>query len=135
METLTIGRLARAAGVGIETVRFYQRRGLIARPPRPRAGYRAYSRATLDRLRFIREAQNLGFSLREIEELLALWTAADADCGDVRARAAAKLDDVEAKIAQLERVRAALRTLIGACPGCGRLDDCAIIHAIVGARD
>lgn len=131
MEHLTIGRLARAAGVGIETVRFYQRRGLIARPPRPQQGFREYSRATLERLRFIREAQQLGFSLREIEELLALWTIDGSDCGQVRARAAAKLEDVEAKIAQLERVRAALRALVERCPGRGRLDGCSIINAIV----
>lgn len=103
MQHLTIRRLAREAGIGIETVRFCQRRGLIARPPRPEHGFREYSRATLDRLRFIREAQHLGFSLREIEELLALWSGDSTDCAQIRAHAAAKLDIERALAVPMKR--------------------------------
>ena len=124
----TIGSIARRAGVGVETIRFYERRGLIARPPRPAAGgYRQYPDEAVARVRFIRQAQALGFSLAEIDELLGL-RAADSDCAE--ARAAAKLDEVERKMAGLSRIRAALRDLVAACPGEGALDGCAILSAL-----
>ena len=88
---MTISRAATRAGVGVETIRFYERRGLIRQPLKPRnGGYRSYDDEAVARIRFIRQAQELGFSLREIEELLALRTDLHADCADVRMQAVAK---------------------------------------------
>ena len=95
---LTIGALARAAEVGVETIRFYERRGLLAEPPRTAAGYRQYPVNTVDRLRFIRRAQRLGFTLSEISELLELRVDEVAACGTVEVRARDKLADIEGKI-------------------------------------
>jgi MerR family mercuric resistance operon transcriptional regulator len=133
--TLTIGKAARAAGVNVETIRFYERRGLIPQPRKPdRHGYRQYTPEIVARIRFIRKGQELGFSLREVEELLALETDLMADCGDVRARATAKIDDVNRKIGELERMRAALEQVVAACPGCGApLRNCSIMEALSAA--
>jgi len=109
---LTIGRLARAAGVHVETIRYYQRRGLLPEPARPPGGVRRYPAALVDRIRFIKRAQQLGFSLKEIGELLELG---DGRCADVRARAEARLTQVEAQIRDLERLRATLAALVRAC--------------------
>lgn len=130
MTGLTIGGLAVAAGVGVETIRFYERKGLIARPRRPERGFRAYPNEAVRRIRFIRQAQQLGFSLKEIEELLALRADPATDCADVQRRASAKLVEVERKMAQLQRIRAALETVIAACPASGTLDGCSIIEAL-----
>ena len=135
MTQLTIGKTAEAAGVGVETIRFYERSGLIERPPKPEIGYRAYPMETVRRIRFIRQAQALGFSLREIDELLSLRTDPAADCAEVRARATAKRAEVERKMAQLRRIHAALDELIDACPGRGALRTCSILGAINGADD
>src|SRR5918994_4349003 len=96
---MTIGQAARQAGCGVETIRFYERQGLIERPAKPAVGFRRYPSEIVDRVRFIRQAQGLGFSLREIDELLSLRTDPAADCADVRSRASAKLDEVVRKIA------------------------------------
>lgn len=127
---MTIARAARAAEVGVETIRFYERRGLIRRPPRPVTGFRVYNADTVTRIRFIRQAQMLGFSLGEIGELLSLRADPDADCAAVRAQAIAKRNEVALKIAQLQRIRAALDTLIANCPGSGALGACTILDAI-----
>lgn len=129
MQVLTIGRAARAAGVNIETVRFYERRGLIDQPPKG-AGYREYPPQLVARIRFIKQAQQIGFSLREIDELLALRADPAADCADVRQRAIAKRDEVRGKIRQLEQIGAALDTLIASCPRSGALQSCSIIDAL-----
>lgn len=131
MPELTIGQAARQAGVGVETVRFYERRGLIDRPRRPLGGgFRTYAPETIARIRFIRQAQEIGFSLREIADLLSLRADPSADCSDVRLRAIAKRDEVDRKIARLRQVRGALQTLIAACPGGGALRACTILQAI-----
>ena len=118
--TMTIGRVARRAGVGVETVRFYERRGLIDQPSKPSSGgYRDYPPEVVERIQFIRQAQELGFSLREIGELLTLQADPMADCSDVREKATAKRWDVIRKIERLERIRRALDELIAACPGRG----------------
>lgn len=127
---MTIARAARAAGVGVETIRFYERRGLVAQPRKPASGFREYDADAVTRIRFIRQAQELGFSLREIEELLSLRADPDADCAEVRTQAAVKRDEVERKIAHLERIRGALDTLIASCPGSGALRACTILDAI-----
>ena len=131
MADMTIGKAARQAGVGLETIRFYERKGLIERPPKPsNSGFRTYPRETVARIRFIRQAQELGFSLREVHALLELRAVPDADAADVRARATAKLADVDGKIHQLQRIRGALQTLIAACPGRGALRRCSIMEAL-----
>jgi DNA-binding transcriptional MerR regulator/copper chaperone CopZ len=126
----TIGELARVAGVGVETVRFYERRGLIERPPRPASGFRAYPPEAASRLAFVREAQALGFTLREVRELLALNANPATDCAAVRGRAAAKLGQIEARMARFARMRETLRTLLARCPGRGELEKCSIVAAL-----
>ena len=131
MKSMTISKVAKKAGVGVETVRFYERKGLVDQPPKPSfGGFRVYPVETAERIRFIREAQELGFSLREIEELLSLRADPSADCADVREKAQTKLSEVKRKMAQLKRIGAALEQLIAACPGQGALKVCSIIDAI-----
>lgn len=134
MRTCTIAAAARAAGVNVETIRFYERRGLIERPLRPEQGARHYPEATINRLRFIREAQAVGFTLAEITELLELRTDPAADCADVHSRAVGRRDTVRAKIAQLEQIGAALDVLIAACPNRGALGACTILEALEHPR-
>jgi MerR family transcriptional regulator, copper efflux regulator len=128
--SLTIGELARAAGLGVETVRFYERRGLIERPARPVRGFRAYPRAVIDRLAFVRQAQALGFTLKEVRDLLALKAAPGTDCAAVRGRAAAKLGQLDMRMARLTRMRTVLHGLLARCPGRGTLADCPIAAAL-----
>jgi MerR family transcriptional regulator, copper efflux regulator len=131
MRDVTIGEAARQAGVGVETIRFYERRGLIEQPLKPQnAGFRIYSPDQLKRIKFIRQAQRLGFSLREIRELLALRADPKADCSFVRDQAVAKLDEVRHKIAELHRIGAALEALIAVCPGRGGLQACSILDTL-----
>lgn len=135
MSAMTIGRVARKAGVGVETIRFYERRGLIEQPPKPLdAGFRVYPEGTVKRIRFIRQAQDIGFSLSEIDELLALRADPSADSSDVRARAIAKRDEVEYKIVHLQKIHAALDELISACPGQGALRHCSIMETLAAAE-
>ncbi|WP_027258031.1 MULTISPECIES: MerR family DNA-binding protein [Leisingera] len=136
MAALTIGKAARSAGIGVETIRFYERKGLIRQPPRPTAGGpRDYGGGTLQRLRFIAGAKRLGFSLAETAGLLALLEAPGASCRDVQAQAKAKRGEVQAKIEGLTRIRDSLDRLLGACPGKGSLADCAILEAIESAEN
>jgi MerR family transcriptional regulator, copper efflux regulator len=132
MRQVTIGEAARRAGVGVETIRFYERRGLIEQPSAP-AGtrIRIYSGEAVKRIRFIRQAQQLGFTLREIEELLTLRADPIADCSVVREQAVTKLQEVRRKIAQLREIGKALETVIAACPGQGGLQACSILDALV----
>lgn len=131
MEALTIGKAAEQAGVGVETIRFYERKGLIEQPLKPQdGGYRSYSIEAIQRICFIRQAQELGFSLREIEELLTLRSDPGSDCADVRERANTKLEEVDRKIAQLEKIGSALKTVIASCPSRGSLDGCSIMEAL-----
>ncbi len=128
---MRIGELARAAGVGVETVRFYEREKLIEQPPRPAdGGYRDYSPEDARRIRFVRRAQGLGFSLKEIREFLTLRTDPGSDCHDIRERAAAKRFEVDAKIRRLQDIGKALDELIAACPGKGDVELCSIIAAM-----
>ena len=130
MESLTIGRLARAVGVNLETVRYYERRGLLPKPPRSGSGYRLFPAEAKGRLRFIRRAQELGFSLGEIRELLSLRVAPTAKSADVRRRAQAKITDIEAKIRSLRSMKKALRELTQTCSGCGPVRDCPILESL-----
>jgi len=130
MGNLTIGKLAKATGVNIETIRFYERMGLMPPPRRRESGYREYSGEDIRRLKFIRRAKDLGFSLREIQELLELRVHPDTSCEDVRKRAEAKIASVEAKIKELQRVKRALETLAASCYGKGPEGECPILEAL-----
>lgn len=130
MEGLTIGQLAREAGVNRETIRFYERRGLITKPPRPASGYRLYPTETVRRVRFIRHAKELGFSLKEISELLSLRLDPEVTCIEVKKRAEDKLRDIEGKIQALQGMRGVLAELAGECKGRGPLSECPILEAL-----
>ena len=130
MGPLSIGQLARCAGVGIETVRFYERRGLLEEPARKESGYRQYEEAVVGRLRFIKRAKELGFSLKEIRELLSLRVSRSTTSRDIRARAEAKIADIEAKIRSLESMKKTLRKLKGVCDGCAPLAKCPILESL-----
>lgn len=130
MKALTIGRLAREAGVNLETVRYYERRGLLAKPPRSASGYRLFPLEAAGRLRFIRRAQELGFSLGEIRELLSLRVSQTAKSADVRRRAEAKIADIDARIKSLDSMKRTLRKLTNACEGCGPVAECPILESL-----
>jgi Hg(II)-responsive transcriptional regulator len=130
MIQMTIGRLAHEAGVGVETIRFYERKGLIRQPARRSGGYREYSEDAVARVRFIKRSQALGFTLNEIQELLELRDDPEADRMDVRERAAAKIEQVEAKIQDLQRMKTVLQSLMKTCHGTGPAADCPIIQAL-----
>ena len=134
MTELTIGELARATGVGVETIRFYQRRKLVAEPRRPASGYRKYDDEAARRIRFIRQAQDLGFSLKEIRDLLTLRIDPKVSCADVKARAESKIAEVDRKIATLRRIRRALGGITESCAGSGPTSDCPILEAIENPR-
>ncbi len=131
MRDLTIAKAAREAGVGVETIRFYERRGLIEQPRKPQgSGFRVYSPELVKRIKFIRQAQQIGFSLHEIQELVSLKADPAADCSMVRNQAVAKLREVERKIEQLRQIGSALEALIAVCPGRGRLQACTILDTL-----
>jgi MerR family mercuric resistance operon transcriptional regulator len=130
MENLTISKLAKRANVNLETIRYYERQGLIPEPPRNQSGYRQYSHHDLTRTLFIKRAQALGFSLKEISELLSLRVEPGTTCGDVKARVEAKIGDVEQKIADLAKIKVALLSLVGKCTGKGPIGECPIIEAL-----
>lgn len=129
---ITIGELARKAGVGVETIRFYERKGLIRRPPRPTSGFRRYDEETSWRIDFIRRAQDLGFSLREIRDLLTLRVNPKTSCAEVREKALAKVAEVERKLADLSRMRMALMAITKSCVGEGPTSECPILDALEG---
>lgn len=130
MSSLTISEVARRARVAPDTVRYYEREGLLDRPARTSSGYRQYSVAVVARLRFIRQAKELGFSLTEVRELLALRVGARRSCAEVKARAERKIADVDRRVAQLKRVRKALSILVAACRGRGPTSQCPILDAL-----
>lgn len=132
MKPLTIGTVARSAGVGVETVRFYERHGLLPEPPRRASGYRQYDAGAVAVLRFIRRAKALGFTLKEIKVLLGLRLDATTTRAKVREEAATKVADIESRIADLQRMREALQTLIKKCHGKGSSPGCPIIEALEG---
>ena len=129
---MKIGELAKTSGVGVETVRFYEQKGLIEQPPRPvNGGYRRYPEEVAARIKFIRNAQHLGFSLVEVAELLELDDRQEeAGCADFRKRAQAKRLEVESKLDDLNRIKSALDALISACPNSGSTANCSILNAL-----
>jgi MerR family mercuric resistance operon transcriptional regulator len=130
MEGLTIGRLAREGQVNVETIRYYERRGLLPRPPRQPSGYRMFPPSAVQVLRFVKTAQGLGFSLEEIKELLALRIQPGRSCADVRGRAERKIGEIDQKIRTLQSMRKALVRLAAACSGRGPVSDCPILESL-----
>jgi len=128
MDSIGIGQLAARAGVSVDTVRYYERSGLLSPQARLASGYRRYSELQVARLRFIRRAQELGFSLKDIRELLGL--SKQRDVARVKRAAEKKLAEVEERLAALTRVRDGLATLVATCPGHGRAADCPILRAL-----
>lgn len=124
---MTIGTVARLTGVSIETIRFYEREGLVADPPRKESGYRLYGAETLSRLRFIHRARELGFSLGEIKELLFLRIAPNDTCDHIVEKAEEKILEIDEKVEALLRMKEALEALARACPGRGPVAQCPVI--------
>jgi len=130
MKPLTIGQVARESGVGVETIRFYEHKDLIGKPPRRPSGYRQYQPDIVRRIRFIQRAKELGFSLREITDLLSLRVTRGRTCADIRSRAVSKIEEIDAKIAVLQGMRGALVLLSEACVGRGPVSECPILDAL-----
>ena len=135
MDSLTIGQLAGQAGVHLETLRYYERRGLLPRPPRSRSGYRQYPPDAVRRVRFIKRAQGLGFNLEEIGGLLALRVQHARGCGAVEREARGVIARVETHIAELERIRTALVKLVTACQARRATEECPILDALEDPED
>ncbi len=122
---MTIGRVASAAGVSIDTLRFYERQRLLGRPRRNFSGYREYPEAVLEHLRFIRDAKELGFTLREIRELLSMGVRSTRECGPVTRKAEARLAALDGELRRLRRMRRTLTRMVRDCGGaCAQCADC-----------
>lgn len=130
MRNLTIGALARKAEVNIETIRYYERRGLLPEPARSSSGYRQYSLEAVARIQFIKHAKELGFSLKEILDLLSLRVDPDTTCADVKRIAEAKIEAIEKKISSLLQMKKALAKLKAECDGTGPVGECPILEAL-----
>ncbi|MQA85761.1 MAG: MerR family DNA-binding protein [Streptosporangiales bacterium] len=124
------GEVAGKAGVNVQTLRYYERRGLLAEPPRSAAGYRAYPAGAVEVVRFVKRAQQLGFTLDEVEELLGMTDGGPASCDAARTVAEQRLADLEAKIADLQRMRASLRRLVATCSRPRRDRECPLLQAV-----
>jgi MerR family mercuric resistance operon transcriptional regulator len=130
MDELKVGEVARKAGVNLQTIHYYERRGLLPKPPRSASNYRLYPADSVRRVRFVRRAQELGFTLKEIKDLLSLRAAPRTRCADVRKRAEAKVRDIDEKIRTLEAMRRALSRLIRECSSSGPATECPILEAL-----
>ena len=127
---MTIGAVAKRIGVAIDTIRYYEREGLLPEPARRASGYRSYGEGTVVQLRFIRRAKVLGFTLEEIRELLALSTDRQRGVKAVKRRAQERLAALDLRIVELQRVRDGLAQLVGSCPGHGAPEQCPILRAL-----
>lgn len=133
--TFKTGEVARRAGVNKETVRYYEKRNLIPEPDRRRSGYRIFTQGHIDRIRFIKRAQQLGFTLSEIKELLELRTDEDTTCSEIKQEARQKYRDVVEKIDDLIRIKETLIDLIDSCDQAGPKGDCPILKALEGKNE
>ncbi len=127
MKTMKIGNVAKLAGTGIETIRYYEREGLLLEPERRPSGYRQYDEATVDRLEYIRRAKELGFTLAEIKELLEL-SFAPSNCEHIRLRAETKITDIESKIRNLQQMKRSLSKIVKRCRTKNSTDECLLVH-------
>lgn len=132
MEMLTTAELAGRCGVNLQTLRYYEREGLLPEPPRTPAGYRTFPPDSITRVQFIKHAQALGFTLKEIKELLALSVDPRTTCADVQQRALTKVAAIEQKIRTLQTIKAALTQLAAACSGEGPASNCSLLEALAG---
>ena len=130
MKTLSIGQVARQAGIGVETIRFYEREGLLEEPPRRDSGYRQYPEQVIKQIHFIQRAKRLGFSLKEIAELLLLRVDSQTSCEEVKQRTEAKIAEVERKVIELQRMRQALLHIHSLCIGQGPTGRCPMLDAL-----
>ena len=130
---LKVGKLAEAAGVGVETIRFYERRGLLQQPEKKASGYREYNPGDVARIQFIKTAQAIGFTLKEIAELIQLEKDHNSRCGDVQQRAQEKVQLVEQKITQLQKMRAELNRLSQCCDSERPLSECGLTTCLAGS--
>lgn len=133
--TFKIGEAARRAGVNKETIQYYERRKLITEPDRRQSGYRIFTQRHVDQIKFIKRAQDLGFTLSEIKDLLALRLDGDTPCEPVRAKAKSKLKDVKRKIQDLNRMKNVLADLIKKCEANGTTGECVILNALEGETE
>lgn len=128
MGNLTISKAAQLSGVGVETIRFYERQKLIEQPPKPESGFRLYPLETIRRVRFIRRAKEIGFTLREIRELLGFYFDTQISCEEVQQRAKLKIVDMDTRIADMKKMQSALQLLVDEC---GQRDgECPILEAL-----
>lgn len=130
MSNYTIGKVAKQSGISIETIRYYEKEGLLEKPERTESGYRQYNGDAIERLFFILQAKDLGFSLREISELLSIKSDANTVCSDVKHLAEDKLSDIGNKIKMLRRMEKSLKKLVDACPGEAPISDCPILDSL-----
>lgn len=130
MTMLSIGQVAKQTGITVETVRFYEKQGLIDAPRRSQSGYRQYPQDTIKRVRFIQNAKEVGFTLKDIAELLALRQEPGTSCADIQQRATLKIDEVDQKIRDLNRIRNALARMITKCSETGGLSQCPILEEL-----
>ena len=131
MSTYSIGQIAKQSGISVETIRYYEKEELLEEPERKDSGYRQYKREAIARLSFIQQAKELGFSLREIRELLSIKSDSNTVCNDVKQLAQEKLGGIENKIKMLQRMRKSLKKLIDVCPGQAPINDCPIMEALI----
>jgi Hg(II)-responsive transcriptional regulator len=132
---MRIGEVADAAAVNVQTVRYYERRGLLEEPPRTPGGYRKYEATAVDRIRFIRRARDLGFTLTEVEELLELRVEDAEGCPGIEARTATKLEEVRRKISELQRMEGVLEELIADCRNRSPTEECPILRVLEETAD
>jgi MerR family copper efflux transcriptional regulator len=132
---IRIGELAELSQVNLQTIRYYEREGLLPQPPRLPSGYRVFSPDAVRRVRFIKRAQELGFSLKEIRELLSIRVDPRSDCSGVRKLAKAKLADIDQKIQTLQAMKKVLTRLVTACPGRGPSTECPILESLEPDRE
>lgn len=132
MKTMTAGQVARLAGVGVETVRFYEKNGLLEEPARRASGYREYDEETINRIRFIQRAKDIGFTLPEIKDLLSLRSCSEQPCDDIRERAETKITEIEEKVALLLRMKQVLGRLVSSCGKQEGSSRCPILEALDG---
>jgi Hg(II)-responsive transcriptional regulator len=128
--SFTIGQIAKMAGVNVETIRFYERKGLLKPAGRQPSGFRQFSTDAVTRIRFIKRSQELGFSLVEIKELLALRVDSDSVCADVKSRTEAKVHVIEQKLEDLQRIRSVLLRLLETCDQSGTSEECPLLDAL-----
>jgi len=127
---MLIGETAKCAGVNVETIRYYERKGILPVPKARTSGYREYTTETVALISFVKNAQNLGFTLKEIQELLAIKVDVTSDCGDIKSRAQKKIVEIEEKIVALQEMKESLGIITTQCSGKGPVSECTILNAL-----